>query len=176
MRFVPTGLAGACLVELEPIVDGRGQFARTFCSDEFERAGLPGSFVQCSLSRNDRAGTLRGMHYQDWPRPEAKLVRCVRGAAWDVLVDLRPQSPTYCTWIGVELSAANGLSIYVPPGVAHGFVTRQDDTDIFYQMTERYDPALARGVRWNDPAFGIDWPLAEPILSERDATLPDFRR
>ncbi len=175
MRFVATPLTGAVLVEIEPNRDERGLFARTFCRDEFAAAGLPGEFVQASVSHNLKRGTLRGLHYQAPPHEEPKLVRCTRGAIHDVIVDLRRASPTHCRWFAVELSAENRRALYVPPGFAHGFQTLVDDTEILYQMAERYVADLARGVRWNDPAFAIDWPIADPFMSERDATYPDYR-
>lgn len=174
MIFAPTPLDGAWLVDLERHEDDRGYFARTWCSREFADQGLESSVVQCSLSYNRTSGTLRGMHWQAAPHEEAKLVRCVRGAIWDVIIDMRPGSPSYTQHYGVELSAATGRALYVPRGFAHGFVTLEDDTEVFYQMTEFYAPDSSRGVRWDDPAFGIEWPVADPILNERDATYPDF--
>lgn len=174
MRFRPTGLAGLVVVEPEPFVDQRGLFARTFCEREFTDAGLPGRFVQSSVSFNLCRGTLRGMHFQRAPHAEGKLVRCTRGAIVDVAVDLRDGSPTRLHWRGVELSAENRASLYIPPGFAHGFQTLSDQAEVLYLMTEFYAPDAAGGVRWNDPAFGIEWPIAGPILSERDATYPDF--
>jgi dTDP-4-dehydrorhamnose 3,5-epimerase len=174
MRFTPAALDGVVIVDIEPREDARGYFARTFCADEFARAGLPTAFAQCSTSFNRRRGTLRGLHYQAEPRPEGKLVRCVRGSAFDVAVDIRPGSPTRRRWIGTELSAHNARALWIPPGFAHGFVTLTDDTELLYQITEAYRPELARGLRWNDPAFAIDWPVGEPILSERDANHPWF--
>jgi dTDP-4-dehydrorhamnose 3,5-epimerase len=169
-----TSLAPACLIDIEPTRDERGHFARAFCQDEFTSRGLPGGFVQSSLSFNHRRGTLRGLHYQAEPCPEAKLVRCTRGAVYDVILDLRGSSQNYCRWFATELSADNARAVYIPPGFAHGFQTLRDDTELFYQMTAAYRPELSRGVRWDDPAFGIAWPLPGPILSERDAGLPDF--
>ena len=174
MIFSETRLRGAFVVDIEARRDARGLFARTYCRDEFVAAGLPDNFVQCNISVNTARGTLRGLHYQAEPRPEGKLVRCTRGAILDVIVDLRPEAPTYCNWVGVELSEENSRALYVPHGFAHGFQTLTEDAVVFYQMTEMYDGELARGVRWNDRAFGIDWPLADPILSERDAAYPDF--
>ena len=177
MIFRETPIPGAYLIELEPLVDERGSFARTFAVDEFEAHGLETRVVQCNTSVNDRAGTLRGMHYQVPPRAEAKLVRCARGAIFDVVVDLRPESPTYCAWYGAELSAANGRMLFVPVGLAHGFQSLEDDTEVLYQMSEAYSPEHARGVRWDDPAFGIEWPeAAERTISPRDREYPDFRR
>ncbi len=174
IKFIPLELSGAFLLELELIEDDRGFFARTFCRREFERRGLDPTVAQCNLSLNRRQGTLRGMHYQSPPRAEAKLVRCVRGAVHDVILDLRPASPTYCRWVSVTLTASNNRLLYIPHGLAHGFQTLEDDTELFYQMSEFYAPAYARGVRWNDPAFGIDWPLRDPIMSEQDRSWPDF--
>jgi dTDP-4-dehydrorhamnose 3,5-epimerase len=176
MRFTETALAGLFIVDIEPIADERGHFARTFCAEEFARAGLPGEFVQCSTSFNRRRGTLRGLHFQAEPCPEGKLVRCTRGAIFDVALDLRPGSPTYCRWHASELTAENARALHIPPGFAHGFQTLVDGTEILYQMTVSYRADLARGVRWNDPAFGIAWPLPEPILTPRDAAYPDHRR
>lgn len=174
MRFVETALPGAFVIEIEPHPDVRGFFARTFCRDEFTAAGLPGEFIQSSISVNLRRGTLRGLHFQAPPRAEPKLVRCNRGALFDVIVDLRADSATYCRWFGTELSADNRRALYVPSGFAHGFQTLTDDTEVAYQMAESYVPELARGVRWNDPAFGIAWPIDPPFLSERDANYPDY--
>lgn len=172
MLFRPLSLTGAYVVELERRDDPRGFFARTFCQDEFAAHGLPTCFVQCNLSWNASRGTLRGLHFQKAPSREGKLVRCTAGAIWDVLVDLRPDSATRFRWEGVELSAHNHSSLYVPPGFAHGFQTLTDGAEVFYQMTDMYAPDLADGVRWNDPAFAIAWPIPEPILSERDASYP----
>ncbi len=180
MQITELKLPGVFLVEIERREDHRGFFARTYCEHEFERAGLPTRFVQCNVSSNAKKGTLRGMHYQADPSPEGKLVRCTAGAIRDVLVDLRPKSATYLQWVARELTAENRAALYVPPGLAHGFVTLTDDAEVFYMMTEFYDGPLARGVRWDDPAFAIDWRLEElgledgPVLSERDATYPDY--
>jgi dTDP-4-dehydrorhamnose 3,5-epimerase len=171
MHFRPTALDGPLLIEPERHADDRGWFARTFCTEEFARAGLPASFVQCSTSFNRRRFTLRGLHYQDAPYAEGKLVRCTRGAVFDVAVDLRPGA-TQWRWIAHELSADSGRAVWIPPGFAHGFVTLRDATEIFYQMTEPFRPEAARGLRWNDPALAIPWPVAEPILSPCDAALP----
>ena len=172
MRFLPTALDGVILVAPEPHTDARGSFSRTFCAEEFARAGLPPVFVQCNVSSNLRRGTLRGLHYQDLPHPEGKLVRCTRGALFDVAVDLRPGSASLHRWIGVELHGDSLHALWIPPGFAHGFVTLLDDTELFYQMTEPFHPDLARGLRWDDPALGIAWPVADPVLSARDASLP----
>ncbi len=174
MIFEPTALDGVWRVRLQPHADERGFFARTFCGDEFAAHGLPAVFEQSSLSHNARAGTLRGLHYQAPPHAEAKFVRCVRGAVFDVAGDLREGSPTRGRWVGETLSAENGVGLYVAPGMAHGFQTLTDDADVLYQITPAFRPGLGRGVRWNDPAFGIDWPIAEPFLSERDAAYPDW--
>jgi dTDP-4-dehydrorhamnose 3,5-epimerase len=174
MIFTPLALAGAWQIDAEKLQDDRGFFARSFCEAEFARNGLPLHFVQQSISFNNRRGTLRGMHYQAAPCEEGKLVRCTRGAVLDVLLDLRPEGAGYCQWLAVELSQDNARAVYIPPGFAHGFQTLRDDTEILYQMTTPYSPAHARGVRWNDTAFGIGWPLADPILSPRDAAYPDF--
>ena len=176
MQFCPTRIPGVYVVELERKQDERGFFARSYCEREFAELGLVTRFVQCNVSFNARRGTLRGMHLQLGPSPEIKLVRCTGGAAMDVVVDLRPNSPTYCQWERFELSAENRRAVYVPAGIAHGFQALVDDTELFYQMSEFYNPALAAGVRWNDPAFGIEWPLSNPILSERDRTYANFDR
>ena len=175
MKFLPTPLAGAFVVELVRMEDERGFFARSFCQDEFRALGLNPSITQCNISWNRRAGTLRGLHYQERPHEEAKLVRCTRGAVWDVVVDLRDGSPTRLRWHAVELSARNRLALYVPEGFAHGFQTLQDDTEVLYQISESYRPDLARGVRWDDPTLGITWPVSDPVISERDRTYPLLR-
>lgn len=175
MRFTPSKLRDTVIVDIEGHVDSRGLFARTFCEDEFAAAGLPTRFVQSSVSFNTQCGTLRGLHYQAAPKAEGKLVRCTRGAIYDVVVDLRSSSATFLHWIGVELTAENRRGLYVPPGCAHGFQTLTDDAEVLYLMTEFHAPDLARGVRWNDPVFGVEWPIANATLSERDATYPDFR-
>lgn len=172
MKFRPTPLKGAFVVELERIEDDRGFFARSFCQEEFRAHGLSPVVAQCNVSWNRRKGTLRGMHFQAKPHEEAKLVRCTRGAIWDAIVDLREDSPTRLRWHAVELSADNRLALYVPEGFAHGFQTLQDDSEVLYQMAESYRPGLARGIPWNDPKLGIGWPLADPILSERDRGYP----
>ena len=174
MIFNATELIGVYVIEPERLSDERGFFARTWCQHEFEAHGLDVRLAQCSLSFNLKRGTLRGMHYQDEPYVEAKLVRCTLGRLYDVVVDLRPTSSTYRQWMSVELSADNRRMIYIPPGLAHGFQTLIDQTEVFYQISEFYHPESARGVRWNDPAFNIDWPLPDPILSERDRTYPDY--
>jgi dTDP-4-dehydrorhamnose 3,5-epimerase len=169
-------LQGAVLIELEPRTDERGFFARTFCADEFAQAGLNTSVVQCNVSFNKRKGTLRGMHYQKAPYEEAKLVRCTSGAIFDAIIDLRPGSPTFKRHFSVILSAENRTALYVPEGFAHGFQTLRDDTEVFYQMSQRYQAEAAAGVRWNDPSFAIEWPADERTMSERDRSYPDYRQ
>lgn len=175
MIFVPTELSDAWLIEPELISDERGSFARIWCAHEFEERGLNPRLVQCNISFNHRRGTLRGMHYQRVPYAEAKLVRCTRGTIWDVIVDLRRESPTYCRWFAVELSAENRRALFIPEGVAHGFQTLTDDSEVFYQMSQTFHPESSAGVRWNDVAFGIRWPDVERrIISSRDASYPDY--
>ena len=175
MIITETKLKGVFLIDLERKEDERGFFARTWCRNEFEQRGLNPRLVQCSVSFNKHKGTLRGLHYQAAPHEEAKLVRCTRGAIHDVAVDLRPDSPTYLRWTAAELTAANGRALYVPEGCAHGFQTLADDSEVLYQISEFYCPESARGARWDDPAFGIEWPPAvRRILSERDAAYPDY--
>lgn len=168
MRFTETRLKGAFIIEPERLEDERGFFARTFCQKEFEVHGLNPRLVQCNISYNKHKGTLRGMHYQVAPMAEAKLVSCTRGAIYDVIIDLRPESPTYCQWLVEELNAENRKMIYIPEGFAHGFQTLKDDTEVFYQMSEFYSPEHARGVRWDNPVFGIEWALDTKIISEKD--------
>jgi dTDP-4-dehydrorhamnose 3,5-epimerase len=174
--FQALPLAGAFTVELEPVADERGFFARSFCRDAFRARGLAADYPQCSVSFNARRGTLRGMHYQAAPHAEAKLVRCTRGRLYDVIVDLRPESHTCCRWVGVELDAARRNALYVPEGFAHGFLTLEDETEVFYQISHAYVPESARGVRYDDPAFGIRWPAAPSVISERDRSYPDHVR
>lgn len=174
MILTEISLGGAFLVEPERVTDERGHFARLFSAEEFRAKGLNGRVDQCSYSYNPRERTLRGLHYQEGPHGECKLVRCTRGAAYDVAVDLRPESPTYLRWYGVELTEENRLAVYLPEGVAHGLLTLADDTEIYYQMSAPYVPGAARGVRWDDPAFGIEWPAAPRIISERDRHYPDY--
>jgi dTDP-4-dehydrorhamnose 3,5-epimerase len=175
VRFRPTPLEGAFTIELELMRDERGYFARTFDVDEFARHGLDPAVVQCNTSFNARRGMVRGMHFQADPDGEAKLVRCTRGSIYDVAVDLRPDSKTFCRWFGVELSAENGRMFYIPVGMAHGFQVLEDGSEVHYQMSHRYVPEQGRGVRFDDPAFGIEWPLPDPAVSERDSQFPDFR-
>lgn len=172
MKFVPTPLAGAFVLQFEQVEDERGFFARSFCQDEFRMHGLRPVIAQCNVSWNRRRGTLRGLHFQAAPHEEAKVVRCTRGAVWDVIVDLRDGSPTRLRWHPQELNAENRLALYVPEGFAHGFQTLVDDSEVLYQMSEFYHPELARGVRWDDPALAVRWPVAEAILSERDRSYP----
>jgi dTDP-4-dehydrorhamnose 3,5-epimerase len=175
MRFLQTPLSGAWVIELEQIEDERGSFARSFDAEEFAARGLNPTVAQCNISFNVRRDTLRGLHYQAEPHGESKLVRCVRGAIFDVAVDLRPDSPTLCRWHGVELNADNRLAFYIPAGFAHGFQTLTDGAEVLYQMGNAYVPEASRGVRFDDPAFGIEWPAAEKVVvSERDRTYPDF--
>jgi dTDP-4-dehydrorhamnose 3,5-epimerase len=170
MRFRETKLPGVVEIDLEPHSDARGFFARGWCQEEFEKHNLNSKVVQCNVSFNVRKGTLRGIHYQGAPYPESKLVRCTMGAIYDVVVDLRPQSPSFRDWIGVSLTAVNRHMVFVPEGCGHGFLTLEDNTEVFYQMSEFYHPGLARGVRWNDPAIQIVWPAAVEVISERDRT------
>jgi dTDP-4-dehydrorhamnose 3,5-epimerase len=174
MRFEETPLAGAVVVEIEPHVDDRGAFARVFCADEFAAAGLPIDFPQCNLSINDRVGTMRGMHFNVEPHGESKLVRCVRGAVHDVIVDLRPDSPTRWQHVGVDLTADNRRALFVPAGFAHGFITLADQTDVYYHMGARYEPGAARGIRWDDPALEIEWPITPRVMSPADAAYADL--
>jgi dTDP-4-dehydrorhamnose 3,5-epimerase len=172
MKFEESTIGGVWIIDLEPFVDERGWFARTHCADTFASRGLTSSFSQCSASFNYRRGTLRGLHFQAAPAEEAKLVRCVRGALFDVAVDLRPDSPTCGRWVSVELSADNGRAILIPEGCAHGFQTLTDDAELFYQISVAYRPELSRGVRWDDPVLDIPWPIEAPVVSERDRALP----
>src|SRR5262245_55916583 len=174
VRFRETSLPGAVLIDLERRDDERGFFARAYCDREFAAHGLPTSWPQSNLSRNARAGTLRGMHFNAPPDEEAKVVRCVSGAIWDAIVDLRPGSPGFLRWFGAELSAEEGNALYVPAGFAHGFLTLRDATDVFYQMGAFYKPDAARGMRWNDPRIGIAWPVTPAGMSDRDRTYPDL--
>jgi dTDP-4-dehydrorhamnose 3,5-epimerase len=176
MKFSPTPLDGAVLVAPERREDARGWFARIYCEREFEAHGLPTRMVQTNLSLTRRAGTLRGMHYQQGPDAEDKLVRCARGAIWDAIVDLRPQSPTYCQWFSAELSEDNALMLLVPRGFAHGFVSLTDDAAVSYQVSAFYTPQAERGARFDDPAFGIRWPVPVLDLSDKDRSWPAFER
>ena len=174
MRFVSLPLAGAFVVDAEPIRDERGFFARVFSADEFAQQGLSHTFVQSGIAFNPRARTLRGMHYQAAPHGEVKLIRCTAGAVYDVIVDLRSESPTFRQWASVELSADNRRTLYVPEGFAHGYVTLTDGAELLYHMSAAHHAPSARGVRWNDRAFGISWPVEPAVISERDAHYSDF--
>jgi dTDP-4-dehydrorhamnose 3,5-epimerase len=175
MKFKELPFSGSFLLELEENHDERGFFARAWCKKEFESRGLNSNLAQCSISFNKRKGALRGMHYQIKPYEEAKLVRCTLGAIYDVIIDLRPGSPTFKKWYATELSAQNRHMLYIPEGLAHGFLTLKDNSEVFYQISEFYHVECAKGVRWNDPAFNIQWPDAEIIISARDLEYPDFK-
>lgn len=175
MLFTETELPGAYIVDIEPIEDERGFFARAWCANEFAEHGLTTRIAQSNVSFNRRQGTIRGMHYQAAPHAEVKLVRCTRGAIFDVIVDLRAESPAYKRWTGVELSGDNRRALYVPEGFAHGYQTLVPETETFYQVSEFYTPGAERGLRWNDPAFAIEWPDPDnAFMSEKDASWPDF--
>jgi dTDP-4-dehydrorhamnose 3,5-epimerase len=174
MIFTEIGLKGAFLVGLDRREDSRGYFARSFCVHEFKEHGLNPRVVQCNVSFNRLRGTLRGMHWQEPPKAEVKLVRVTRGAVYDVIVDLRPDSPTRLQHVAVELTAGNARALYIPEGFAHGFQTLEDNTEVFYQMSEFFASEAARGARWNDPAFGISWPLPDPFMNDRDRTWPNL--
>lgn len=174
MRFEPTPIAGVVIVDVEAVRDHRGFFARLHCPEEFAAAGHPFEPLQTSLSRNAAAGTLRGLHYEAGAHAEAKLVRVTRGRAFDVAVDLRPTSPTHRRWTATELSGESARAILIPRGVAHGFLTLEPDTDVLYQIDRVFEPGHGLGVRWNDPAFGVEWPSAPAVISDRDATYPDY--
>jgi dTDP-4-dehydrorhamnose 3,5-epimerase len=175
MIFKPTPLAGAMIVEPEFRVDDRGGFARSYCAREFSAAGLEALVVQCNISFNHQKGTLRGMHFQRPPASESKLVRCTRGAIFDCIIDLRPDSETYLKHFGIELTDRNHLALFVPKGFAHGYLTLTDDTEITYQVSEFYTPGLESGIRWNDPLFGIKWPAEMLQISPKDAVWPDYQ-
>ena len=173
MKFSELALHDVFALDAEPVIDERGSFTRTFCADEFEARGLEPRVAQCSVSVNDRRGTLRGMHLQLAPSEETKVVRCTRGAIFDVAVDLRAGSPTLGRWLGLELRAGVGRSVYLPVGLAHGFLVLEDDTEVEYLISSPYAPDAARGIRWDDPAIGIDWPFAPTVVSDRDRSFPD---
>ncbi len=175
MIFIQTQLEDAFVIEPERLSDERGFFARTWCKKEFIQHGLNPDWVQCNISFNLKKGTLRGMHHQAAPHEEAKLVRCTAGAIYDVIIDLRPSSPTFKKWLGIELTSENRKMLYVPEGFSHGFLTLEDNTEIFYQMSRYYAPDSSRGIRWNDPLFNIQWPNEISVISERDKSYPDFR-
>ena len=174
MKFYKAELEGAYIIELDKLEDQRGFFARTWCQKEFEEQGLAARIAQANVSFNTRAGTLRGMHYQDAPKEETKLIRCTRGALYEVIIDLRRGSPTYKRWICAELTEQNYKMLYVPAQFAHGYVTLEDKTEMIYFMSEFYTPGVERGLRWNDPEFGIIWPRPVEVISDKDANWPDF--
>jgi dTDP-4-dehydrorhamnose 3,5-epimerase len=176
MKFTETSLSGAFMIEPERRSDERGFFSRVFCRDEFAAHGLDYGAVQCNISFNPKKSTLRGMHYQVAPHQEVKLVRCTMGTIFDVIVDLRRESQSLGNWFGLELSAENRRMLYVPTGFAHGYLTLADDTEVFYQVSEYYSPESERGARWNDPAFGIKWPLQPELISDKDREHPTFSR
>jgi dTDP-4-dehydrorhamnose 3,5-epimerase len=175
MIFTETKLAGAFIIDLEMHTDARGFFAQSWSASEFAARRLNAQVAECDVSFNKRKGTLRGMHFQSPPHAQVKLVRCTAGAIFDAIIDLRPESPTFKQWVAVELTAANRRLLYVPGGFAHGFQTLADDSEVFYQMSDVYAPELAGGVRWNDPAFGIEWPEEDSrIINARDSEYPNF--
>jgi dTDP-4-dehydrorhamnose 3,5-epimerase len=176
MKFTPTPLAGAWVIDIERHADDRGFFARTFCTDEFSTRGITFTAVQCNISHNARQGTLRGMHFQKPPYEEPKLVSCAAGAVYDVVIDIRPTSPTYAQWFGVELSAANHAMVFIPGGFAHGFIALTDNADVAYMMGARYSESAASGIRFDDPAIGIVWPIVPTIISDRDRAYSRFER
>ena len=172
MKFIETPLAGLYVVEIEPLNDDRGFFARSFCARDFQAHGLEPTVAQCNISFNEKAGTLRGLHFQASPHEEAKLVRCTQGAIYDVAVDIRPNSRTYLKWYAAELTSENRRMMFIPHGFAHGFQTLVDKSEVFYLMSEFYHPESARGLRWDDPTLRITWPIANPIISDKDRTYP----
>ena len=174
MIFTPYKLKNACLIDLDRKVDERGFFARSYCRNEFAAHGLHLDYVQSNVSFNTHRGTLRGMHYQAKPDEEIKLIRCIRGAIYDVIIDLRKDSPTYKQWLGVELDAEGRRMLYAPAGFAHGYLTLADDTEVQYQVSAFYSPESERAVRWNDPAFNIKWPIQPEVISAKDRRHPDF--
>lgn len=175
MELTETSLPGAYVIDLEPIEDARGFFARAWSARELSSVGLESRIAECSMSFNRRRGTLRGMHFQRPPHAEVKLIRCIKGALYDVIIDLRTDSPTFRQWLGIELNEENRRMLYVPRGFAHGFQTLADGTEVFYMISDVHVPEAAGGVRWNDPSFGIDWPVAEPAeISDKDRNWPDF--
>jgi len=175
MIFTETKIKGVYIIEPELLTDERGFFARSFCKEEFQKYGLETDIVQCNISCNKKKGTLRGMHYQSPPYEEAKIVSCTKGSIYDVVVDLRRESSTYCQWVATELSKKNFKLVYIPKGCAHGFQTLEDDAMVYYQMTEFFHPECTRGVRWDDPVFKIDWPIIQKmIISEKDRNNKDL--
>lgn len=175
MIFQEIRLPGAYIIDVEKREDQRGFFARSWCQREFEEQGLVARIVQANIAYNRQRGTLRGMHYQYAPHAETKLIRCTRGAIYDVIIDLRPDSPTYCQWFGVELTAANYRMLYVPEGFAHGYLTLVDDVEVIYQVSQFYTPGAEGGIRYDDPAFGIQWPVEVSLISDKDRTWADFQ-
>jgi dTDP-4-dehydrorhamnose 3,5-epimerase len=176
MKFIETPLKDSFVIELEKYVDDRGFFARTFCKKEFAEVGLDNEIVQINNSFSKDKATLRGIHYQLPPKAETKIVRCIKGSLWDVMVDLRPESPTFLRWYGTELNEENRKMMFVPKGFGHGFITLTNNTEIFYLVTEFYSPEFERGLRWNDPRIGIDWPLTPQIISDKDNKHPNFNK
>lgn len=174
MKFHELDLHGACWIEIELKEDERGFFARSFCEREFIGQGMPIHFPQCNISFNKKRGTLRGIHYSVQPCAEAKLIRCTQGAVYDVLVDLRAHSSSYLKWVSVKLTSENRKILFVPEGIAHGYQTLEDNTEIFYHMSVPYDGSCARGIRWDDPALRIEWPISNPILSQKDTEFPNI--
>ncbi len=174
MKFTELSISGAFIIDMEPIQDHRGYFSRVFCQREFRNGGLSDKISQCSVAYNLVEGTLRGLHYQLPPKQEIKVIRCIQGAVYDVIVDLRQSSPTYCQWYGCELTAENGRALYISEGLAHGYITLVKETTLYYQMSQFFDDALNRGVRYDDPAFGIHWPIPPSVISEKDSTYPDY--
>ena len=175
LKFIPAALEGAYIIDIDQLEDERGFFARSWCADVLRAQDLVSNLAQCSVSFNEKRGTLRGMHYQGEPYQETKIVRCTTGSIYDVIVDMRPESATFKQWLSVELSAVNRRMIYVPVGFAHGFQSLMDNTEVFYMVSEFYQPEFSRSVRWNDPQFGIDWPHEEHrVISSRDRDYPDF--
>lgn len=175
MVFHETKLPGVFELQIQPVIDERGFFARSWCRKEFEASGLNAKLAQCNISVSTRKGTLRGLHFQRPPYVEAKLVRCTRGAVYDVVLDLRPDSPAFKQWVAVVLNPEKGNMVYIPEGCAHGFLTLENDVEVSYQISEFYHPEAAGGVRWDDPAFQIAWPAKVEVISERDRTYPDFK-
>jgi dTDP-4-dehydrorhamnose 3,5-epimerase len=174
MIFKDTPLKDACIIELEKLRDERGFFARYYCQNEFREHGIKFDIVQSNISYNKLKGTLRGLHYQAKPYEEAKLVRCTKGAVYDAIIDIRPDSESYKKWIGEELNEQNHRMLYIPKGFAHGFITLEDKTEVTYQMSEFYTPGVGKGIRWNDPALAIDWPVDVKVISPKDKNWPEF--
>jgi dTDP-4-dehydrorhamnose 3,5-epimerase len=168
LKFLETTIAGLYIVEIEPLTDDRGFFARSFCARDFQALGLETTVAQCNISFNKKAGTLRGLHFQAFPHEEAKLIRCTRGSVYDVAIDIRPNSRTYLKWFAAELNSENRRMMFIPRGFAHGFQTLVDESEVFYLMSEFYHPESGRGLCWDDPVLGITWPLTDPIISDKD--------